>query len=60
MNVLPACVCVCVSHVWKSGEGIGFPGTAVSGGCEPLHGCRSSTRAQVLLNRCAAANWVII
>lgn len=51
MNVLPACVCVCVSHVWKSGEGIGFPGTAVSGGCEPLHGCRELEPAGLLQER---------
>ena len=37
MNV---CECTCVMQCpWRSGEGVGSPGTAVSNGCYMTYGC---------------------
>jgi hypothetical protein len=38
MNVLPACVHVYHVCLLRSGEGVGFPGSGVTSGCEKPFG----------------------
>ena len=45
MSVLPECMSEYHLYIWclcRSEEGIGFPGTGVADGCEPLCGCWES------------------